>query len=91
MLLAVETILLTINYQQEHGVADKPRRFHLQSISHQQFDDESLGFMAEVGKHAFFKSHIIVSDVENRAAVIFSSKRRNSSETAKQSSLMKSN
>lgn len=83
MLLAVETIFLTLHFQQEHGAADKPCRFHLQSISHQQFDDESLGFMAEVGKHAFFKSHVIVSDVENRAAVIFSSKRRNSSETEK--------
>lgn len=85
MRLAVEIIFSTINYQQDCGAADKHPRFHLQSISHQQFDDKSLSFMAEVGKHALFKSHIIVPDVENRTAVVFSGERRNSSETAKQS------
>lgn len=60
-------------------------RFHLQSISHQQFDDKALGFMAKICKHAFFKSHIIVPDVEDRTAIVFSRERRNSSETVTES------
>lgn len=54
--------------------------WHSHFISHQQFDNKSLGFRAEVRKHALFKSHIIVPDVKDRASVILSRKGRHTSE-----------
>lgn len=54
--------------------------WHSHFISHQQFYNKSLGLRAEVSKHALFKSHVIVPDVEDRAPIILSSKGRHPSE-----------
>lgn len=63
---------------------------HSQSVCHQQFDDESLGFTAQVSEHTLLKSHIVVPDIEHGAAVIFSSKRRYSSQAEMQKHLLTS-
>lgn len=35
----------------------------LQSVHHQQLDDKSLRFFAQVRKHALLKRHVVVPDV----------------------------
>lgn len=52
-----------------------------QPVCDQQLDDEALGFSTEVREHSLLKSHVVVPDVEQRAAVILSSKRRHASHT----------
>lgn len=57
-----------------------------QSVCYQQLYDEPFGLSAQLGKHTLFKSHIIVSDVQHRAAVILSSKWGNSRQAGRRKS-----
>lgn len=59
------------------------QRCYSQSVSHQQLYDEPFSFSAKIGKHALLKSHVIVSDVQYRAAIILASKWRYTGETDK--------
>lgn len=49
-----------------------------QPICHQQLYDEPPGLSAELGKHALFEGHIVVPDVQDRAAVVLAGEWRNS-------------
>lgn len=54
-----------------------------QSVCYQQLYDKAFGLSAQLSKHTLFKSHIIVPDVEHRAAVVLSSKWGNSCQAGK--------
>ena len=53
-----------------------------QPVSDQQLDDEARGFSTEAREHPLLKSHVVVPDVEQGAAVVLSSERRHPSHTA---------
>lgn len=53
-----------------------------QPVRYQQFDDKPFRLSAKISKHVLFKSHIVVPDVQDGAAVAFPGKRGDSSQAA---------
>lgn len=48
----------------------------LQSVHHQELDDEPLRLPAEVRKHALLERHVVVPDVQGRGSVVLAGEGR---------------
>lgn len=67
----------------ESWIRDRKSGGGLQSVHHQELDDESLRFFAEVGEHALLKRHVVVADIQGGGSVVLAGKRRHAGQAKK--------